>query len=53
MEWSSTGENLTGATLSYKINGNNGLWQDAGYLEVLLSGAPFAIWNRGRRVNVA
>ena len=31
----------------------NGLWQDAGYLEVLLSGAPFAIWNRGRRVNVA
>jgi peptidoglycan/xylan/chitin deacetylase (PgdA/CDA1 family) len=31
----------------------NGLWQDAGYLEVLLSGAPFALWNRGRRVNVA
>jgi peptidoglycan/xylan/chitin deacetylase (PgdA/CDA1 family) len=31
----------------------NGLWQDRGYLEVLLSGAPFALWNRGRRVNVA
>ncbi len=31
----------------------NGLWQDAGHLEVLLSGAPFALWNRGRRVNVA
>ena len=31
----------------------NGRWQDAGYLEVLLSGAPFALWNRGRRVNVA
>jgi peptidoglycan/xylan/chitin deacetylase (PgdA/CDA1 family) len=31
----------------------NGLWQDRGYLEVLLSGAPFAIWNRGRKVNVA
>ena len=30
----------------------NGNWQDAGYLEVLLSGAPFALWNRGRRVNV-
>ena len=31
------------------INGN---WQDAGTLEVLLSGAPFALWNKGRRVNV-
>lgn len=31
----------------------NGLWQDAAHLEVLLSGAPFAIWNRGRRLNVA
>lgn len=31
----------------------NGLWQDRGHLEVLLSGAPFALWNRGRRVNVA
>lgn len=31
----------------------NGLWQDRGYLDVLLSGAPFAIWNRGRRLNVA
>ena len=31
----------------------NGLWQDVGYLEALLSGAPFALWNRGRRVNVA
>jgi peptidoglycan/xylan/chitin deacetylase (PgdA/CDA1 family) len=31
----------------------NGLWQNAAHLEVLLSGAPFALWNRGRRVNVA
>ena len=31
------------------INGN---WQDARYVETLLSGAPFALWNRGRRVNV-
>jgi peptidoglycan/xylan/chitin deacetylase (PgdA/CDA1 family) len=31
----------------------NGNWQDAGYFEVLLSGAPFALWNRGRRLNVA
>jgi peptidoglycan/xylan/chitin deacetylase (PgdA/CDA1 family) len=31
----------------------NGGWQDVGYLEVLLSGAPFALWNRGRRLNVA
>ena len=31
----------------------NGLWQDAGHLDVLLTGAPFAIWNRGRRLNVA
>ncbi len=31
----------------------NGAWQDVGYLEVLLSGAPFALWNRGRRLNVA
>ena len=30
------------------INGN---WQDIGFVEVLLSGAPFALWNRGRRVN--
>jgi len=30
----------------------NGLWQDLGYLDVLLSGAPFRLWNRGRRVNV-
>lgn len=30
----------------------NGNWQDGGYFEVLLSGAPFALWNRGRRVNV-
>ena len=32
------------------INGN---WQDRRYLEVLLSGAPFALWNRGRKVNAA
>jgi peptidoglycan/xylan/chitin deacetylase (PgdA/CDA1 family) len=31
----------------------NGGWQDVGYVEVLLSGAPFALWNRGRRLNVA
>lgn len=31
----------------------NGNWQDIGYFEVLLSGAPFALWNRGRRINVA
>ncbi|HLH50315.1 MAG TPA: polysaccharide deacetylase family protein [Roseiarcus sp.] len=31
----------------------SGAWQDIGYLEVLLSGAPFALWNRGRRLNVA
>jgi peptidoglycan/xylan/chitin deacetylase (PgdA/CDA1 family) len=30
----------------------NGLWQNAAALEVLLSGAPFLLWNRGRRVNV-
>jgi len=30
----------------------NGLWQDAGALEALLSGAPFMLWNRGRRLNV-
>jgi hypothetical protein len=30
----------------------NGNWQDGGYFEVLLSGAPFALWNRGRRLNV-
>ncbi len=32
------------------INGN---WQDRAALEVLLSGAPFAVWNRGQRVNAA
>lgn len=31
----------------------NGLWQDAAFIDVLLSGAPFALWNRGRRLNVA
>ncbi len=30
----------------------NGLWQSATALEALLSGAPFMLWNRGRRVNV-
>jgi len=30
----------------------NGRWQDAGALEMLLSGAPFVLWNRGRRLNV-
>lgn len=31
----------------------NGAWQDTRYLEVLLTGAPFALWNAGRRLNVA
>ena len=31
----------------------NGNWQDIGHFEVLLSGAPFALWNRGRRINAA
>jgi peptidoglycan/xylan/chitin deacetylase (PgdA/CDA1 family) len=30
----------------------NGLWQNLDYLDVLLSGAPFRLWNRGRRLNV-
>lgn len=32
------------------INGN---WQNRAAVEILLSGAPFAVWNRGRRVNAA
>ena len=43
------GEALT-ALPRLSVNGN---WQDRGVLEVLLSGAPFALWNRGRRVNPA
>ena len=31
----------------------NGLWQDLSYLDVLLSGAAFRLWNRGRKLNVA
>ncbi len=31
----------------------NGLWQNTSALEVLLTGAPFLLWNRGRRVNAA
>jgi peptidoglycan/xylan/chitin deacetylase (PgdA/CDA1 family) len=31
----------------------NGLWQKLEMVEVLLSGAPFALWNRGRRVSAA
>ena len=31
----------------------NGLWQSAAALDILLSGAPFLIWNRGRRVDAA
>lgn len=31
----------------------NGNWQERAYLEVLLSGAPFALWNCGRQLNVA
>lgn len=30
----------------------NGLWQDLRLLDVVLSGAPFRLWNRGRRLNV-
>ena len=30
----------------------NGMWQNLGDLESLLSGAPQLLWNRGRRVNV-
>ena len=30
----------------------NGLYQDERHLEALLTGAPFALWNRGRRLNV-
>lgn len=30
----------------------NGLWQDVAHFDVLLSGAPFALWNGGRRLNV-
>ena len=29
----------------------NGYWQTLASLEVLLSGTPFALWNRGRRVS--
>jgi hypothetical protein len=28
----------------------NGRWQEAEALEILLTGAPFWLWNRGRRV---
>jgi peptidoglycan/xylan/chitin deacetylase (PgdA/CDA1 family) len=31
----------------------NGLWQDLRYLDVLLTGAPFRLWNRGQRLSVA
>jgi peptidoglycan/xylan/chitin deacetylase (PgdA/CDA1 family) len=31
----------------------NGRWPEIDYFELLLSGAPFALWNGGRRVNVA
>jgi peptidoglycan/xylan/chitin deacetylase (PgdA/CDA1 family) len=31
----------------------NGEWQNVADLEVLLSGAPFLMWNQGRRLNVA
>ncbi|MGE3245500.1 MAG: polysaccharide deacetylase family protein [Beijerinckiaceae bacterium] len=42
-------ESLT-ALPRLSVNGN---WQDRSALEVLLSGAPFALWNRGRKVNAA
>lgn len=28
----------------------SGQWQEIGYLDILLTGAPFALWNRGLRV---
>lgn len=31
----------------------NGLWQDLDALDILLSGAPTALWNGGRRLNIA
>jgi hypothetical protein len=31
----------------------NGRWQRADALEVLLSGAPFWLWNGGRRIAAA
>ena len=31
----------------------NGHWQEPRHIEVLLSGAAFALWNRGRKLNVA
>jgi peptidoglycan/xylan/chitin deacetylase (PgdA/CDA1 family) len=31
----------------------NGRYQSLDMLDILLSGAPFALWNRGRRVNTA
>ncbi|PSC05428.1 polysaccharide deacetylase [Alsobacter soli] len=31
----------------------NGLFQNVGQFEALLSGVPFWLWNRGRRLNVA
>ncbi len=31
----------------------NGLWQDLRSFDALMSGAPFWMWNRGRRLNVA
>lgn len=42
-------EHLT-ALPRLSVNGN---WQDLRNIEVLLSGAAFALWNRGRRVNAA
>lgn len=31
----------------------NGHWQDLDQFDMLLTGLPFAVWNRGRRVNAA
>ena len=28
----------------------NGNWQDVEYIDILLTGVPFALWNKGRRV---
>lgn len=46
MLFSDHGDHLS-ALPRLSVNGN---WQDRKALEVLLSGAPFALWNRGRRV---
>jgi hypothetical protein len=45
-------EHATHLTALPRVSVNGG-WQDLRHLEVLLSGAAFALWNRGRKLNVA